>query len=141
MKTDIPRTGVVVAALVVAFFHCSTGKCTDERTNGNELEPTNSDITWRAGYGGLMPEISTRGEAFVTNMTKRPLGDVLEMLDDPNRFAFAHVVLALRYLDEWEGNAGSWNGLSVDVRPNGCSYVFSESGSLKIFWKQKLKIR
>ncbi|MFE7408619.1 hypothetical protein [Isoptericola sp. NPDC057559] len=73
--------------------------------------PTNDAVTWSGTRFGLLPAVDA----------SEPLDEatLLDLLDDPDRFVLAHVLLTLRSGVSYSALEGGYNGLAVDLRPDG----------------------
>jgi hypothetical protein len=60
---------------------------------------------------------------------------LIAMLDDPDRFAVAHVLLTRRAGQSVQQTSTSWNGMSVEITREGGGIVHPEErAKLKAFW-------
>ncbi len=100
----------------------------------------NSDISWDGNLLGLMPQIHGSGSKKVLELGKAAVPDLVRALDDPDRFAAAHVLLTeiemagvSRRLD-----AAQWNGMRVELFADGSVRLHPEQREeLKAFWKAR----
>ena len=80
---------------------------------------TNTDLRWLGTIGGLFPVLSPRAE----ELKKRPDASkyLYHMLEDSGRAAIAHVILTWIKSKSWrtEDSASYWNGLYVEILPDG----------------------
>jgi hypothetical protein len=115
-------------ALMILTAGCSTGAISDTRVHAGpssgmysaDFESvTNSDVTWAASADGLNPQFNVYMEQLLSKLESEcrsgsrnlVLNSAKYCLDDPRRFALAHVVLTLLSGTPYETTEHSWNGL------------------------------
>jgi hypothetical protein len=103
----------------------------------------NADITWDGTPFGLMATVdgAASKELLALGAGARPA--LILALDDPERYAAAHVLLT--HLEMYEGksidnSAAEWNHLRVNLLANGTIQLYPEQrAELKAFWLKSLK--
>lgn len=124
---------VVMAALVVGQActgdHAGAGSpdrasdpppaTTDDATMQNVKQVHNSDLSWDGNFVGLTPKIVNPNTAALLTAGPEIEPALIGLLDDPERFAAAHVVLTLRSKEQLQLDAGQWNGLHVTLEASG----------------------
>ena len=134
-----PKTPLVfvAAASVAAVASCTSTNSltTDELVH----QLRNSDITWGGSYGGFTPRTTgdTARAIRQRGISATPL--LVEALDDPQRFAAAHVVLTEMHFWGRSFHSTPWNGLRVTLYGDGTVDLHSEQmPSIKEFWDREL---
>lgn len=79
-----------------------------------------ADVAWDASAIGLSPVLSDRARA-VLDAGDAAVPALLDALGDSSRFAVAHVLLTL--LSGVRHGTVPWNGLQVDLEPDGTARV------------------
>src|SRR5688500_8718774 len=82
----------------------------------SDLEISNEDIVWDFGYFGMGAGLGGKTRISSDRASKEDTDFLLRALDDPKRFAAAHVLLGNVYGQKGEHPEDSWYGLSVELR-------------------------
>jgi hypothetical protein len=102
----------------------------------------NTDIEWGVGWCGLMP-IRVRGGSHLIGLhwRREMLPFLVTALDDPNRCAAAHYLLACATRSRIS-NRSSWDGLEFSGRRDLAPIVDDKARRrLKEMWQKRLKKR
>ena len=127
---------VAVGLLVIA---CSA---TPDRASRLVEKIANSDIAWDGTYIGLTPRIEGEPSRNVLALGTPATAALVAALDDPERFAAAHVLLTqIRMHGAFEVSGHSWNQLRVELRTNGqVTLDPAQRHQLKAFWRGKVGV-
>ena len=115
-------TTICVVAAAVFFTGCASPQTGDE-ASGLVTKIRNTDIQWDGNYFGLHPKPSGASQKLLTEPADKVVPALMEALKDENRFVAAHVVLSEITASTKQGDAASWNGLRVNLLPNGQAVV------------------
>ena len=100
----------------------------------------NSDIAWDGNYFGLLPRIEGQASKSVMALGESAVSALIRALDDPSRFAAAHVLLTeikMRGVSR-PLSARDWNGLRVELSADGHVQLHPEQREeLKVFWRER----
>lgn len=86
--------------------------------------PSNAAVAWSAHRYGLSPSLAEPDDALLVGISDADdIEDaLLALLDDPNRWVVAHVLLTRRAHLKHE-MFPTWNGLKIDVSADGTVHI------------------
>ncbi len=98
----------------------------------------NEDVTWDLNYLGLIPKLT--GATLALEDSHEDINPLLiDALVDENKFVAVHVLLTFRTSNTDRLTASEWNGLAVQVSPNGkVSFDGNNLRELQKRWKERL---
>lgn len=103
---------------------------------------SNRDVDFHGSIWGLWPELSGKSAEIVNDKRVEYVPDLLELLEDPERYVAAHVILAHlvthvpRPLDSRQ-----WCGLYVELPGDGTEKYLSTPAELQTRWREVLEAR
>ena len=127
MTRVLPYILALVAANAVAgCSHRPPGPRSDQKSDSVAERAArlatkiqNNDVKWNGTGVGLMSELTGPGSAELASLGDAAVPPLLRALYDPNRFAVAHVLLTRIAGEPYRADAERWNGLRVDLYPDG----------------------
>jgi hypothetical protein len=114
-------------------------QCTPVLAAKGKADISNDDVGWTAGTFGMSWILSGKTSKAHKTITKKDAQQLLELLDDPKRFAAAHILLEHLYGSKGDVD-GTWSGLVVEVTDDGFSYDPKQRKKLIEVWKSRLKL-
>jgi hypothetical protein len=140
MRATWVRSAIVVSLFVVgAIAAIAVQQYLKGRGADDELarEVRNDRLQWTGDIVGLAPITSAEFREAISSRGSRGVAPLLEMLDDPTRFAAAHVALTQIFEDEPPRDTRQWNGLHLLLKADG-SVVYDQHdlGRLKQRWEE-----
>jgi hypothetical protein len=114
---------------------------TTAKSNAMELvtQIKNTDVHWDGTYLGLRPNLGGVSKELRTRLTADLIPALVDALKDKKRFVAAHVLLTEFSGVQFEADAGTWNGLQVELLPNGQAVIpDSQQASLVRQWNDWL---
>lgn len=106
----------------------------------NVKQVHNSDLSWDGNYLGLAPKIVNPKTAALLTVGPEIEPELIALLDDPERFAVAHVLLTLRRKEPFQLDAAQWNGLHVTLESSGAvHYDERDMPALREKWTAERK--
>lgn len=84
----------------------------------------NEDVRWNGNYFGLLPKLAGSAAELASRPEKEIIPALIDALSDPEMFVAAHVLLT--FLSGVEHSTNPWNGLEVDLRPDGAVHIDPE---------------
>ncbi len=102
---------------------------------------SNRDIQFDGTFVGLMPSVKGNTKMIVAKarITKPDPSPLIELLEDPNKYVAAHIVLTMAYSKSIDIQVTHWNGLEVDIHAiKGVSYPPNQMDRLKKEWEKRL---
>jgi hypothetical protein len=101
---------------------------------------SNSDLSVDGNYFGLDVRITGDGASTLEGLGKPANPWLLDALNDPNRFAAAHVLLTRINMAEYQLSAAEWNHLKIDLFADGTTDFHSEQiQGIIDFWNRHLE--
>lgn len=106
----------------------------------NVRQVHNSDLSWDGNFVGLAPKIVNSKTAALLTAGPEIEPELVDLLDDPERFAAAHVLLTLRSKEPFQLDASQWNGLHVTLEASGAvRYDERDMPALREKWAAERK--
>jgi hypothetical protein len=119
--------------LATLLAGCSLKPTGDIERAASELR--NSDITWDGTYFGLEARVSGEPARYLAAHPDASRPHLLAALEDPERFAAAHVLLSLAAgIPSLTSSTTQFNGLVVSLGPNGVEIRPEQRRELQAFW-------
>jgi len=84
---------------------------------------SNDEVRWDGNYVMLWPELSGYSEEIHATCSKDCIPDLVEALEDQDRYVAAHVLLTIFNGGEYELSAAAWNGLKVQLTADGKTVI------------------
>jgi hypothetical protein len=81
----------------------------------NEL--TNSDVKWDGQYIGIVATLNSNRAKRLLEIGEPAIPELIAAISDESKFAAAHAILT--YISKVEFTTIPWNGLEVDLTPDG----------------------
>lgn len=106
----------------------------------------NEDIRWFGGPLGLQPSFSKHAERIRVKEVAIDVRELVPLLDDPDRFVVAHVLLVELVGVSGTISSGKWHSLHVslaglDAPPPAVTYDLKDMPILKKYWQKQLKLK
>ncbi|WP_425617528.1 hypothetical protein NA78x_001208 [Anatilimnocola sp. NA78] len=101
----------------------------------NITKLANSDVSWSRFMGLLAPELTKRVDEAIVQLTRDDIPKLIKMIEDPSRFAVAHVILAEVYRIDLTLSGERFHGLRVDATAKGTKYPDHKVSNLSTYWK------
>lgn len=99
---------------------------------------SNDDLRWDGTAFGLQPRIGNAATARIVGDESVSDADLRALLEDPKRFAIAHVILTMRSREVSSFDANQWNGLHVILDATGTArYVPADMPTLARRWNAR----
>ena len=130
---------VLAGLLTIALLACSAKSPLESAVAAQIL---NSDISWDGNYFGLTPKVNGMASKQLLAIGVKAEPSLVAALDDPERYAAAHVLLTQLQMNRGrkvEFSSSHWNHLRVELSPDGTVRLHPEQRSeLKAFWRKEL---
>lgn len=99
----------------------------------------NSDVDWDGGLFGLMEIVrGSTAHALIDN-GRRSTPALVQALDDPQKFAAAHVLLTKLWQDSYPVSAAEWNHLRVTLHASGACQTYPQQiPEIQAYWAEEL---
>ena len=129
-----------VAVSVAAVEGCANSSNTQSLTNDQLVHRlSNSDITWGGTFGGLGARATSEIAHAILQRGSPARPALVAALDDPEKFAAAHVLLTMNYHEPFRSSVSSWNRLQVTLYGDGSVDLHPEQRrEIKSLWQRKL---
>lgn len=106
------------------------------------------DIGWNGSPLGLHPSFSEHANRIRKREVAIDVRELVPLLDDPDRFVVAHVLLVELASDHAtiSSDAGKWHSLHVNLKgagapPPAVTYDLKDMPILKKYWQKQLKLQ
>ena len=99
----------------------------------------NDEVRWDGTWAGLVPHTEGRNGKSLLELGERAIPALVAALDDPEKFAAAHVLLTLIRKRPYSTSGSHWNRLRVSIRSDGAADLHPEQiPEIKAFWETTL---
>jgi hypothetical protein len=99
----------------------------------------NGEIQWNGTFAGLVPSVEGPHARALVARGEPAIAALVAAIEDPQKFAAAHVVLTLIRKQPYPTSASQWNQLTVSVRSDGTADLHPEQiPEIKAFWQNLL---
>lgn len=96
--------------------------------------PLNDDIVWKGTDVGLEPTVSQSIRKLIKNEKYLDRKELINFLNDENRWVVAHYILSCRYAHPFSVTAGQWNELRISIDAKGNIDIPDQRETLYKFW-------
>lgn len=132
---------LICAELILLTASCAL------RNDAEKLLPLNDDISWHGDTLGLSVTLSDKAQSYLQKINDRDYDILYEALLDKDRLAFAHVILTLSLMEEYQVDESEWNHLKISLKSPSKSMTQASVGlyptqidELRQFWKEKINV-
>lgn len=130
----IKIASVVLCITLVGGCAAELAETTDDAV-ALAVELRNSDIEWDGTFVGLWPHVKGEAAKRLLALGERASPALRAALDDPEKFATAHVLLTHLEMNKYEVSVSHWNGLKVDIHADGTVDLYPEQmPEIKAMW-------
>ncbi|HEV3006518.1 MAG TPA: hypothetical protein VGX78_18760 [Pirellulales bacterium] len=120
--------------LVTAIVGAGSAWCVYEPYRlANRLR--NDDVSWDGNFVGLFPFVTGDTAVSLRRCGRRATPALLGAIEQPDKFAAAHVLLTGLWQNEYPLSAGDWNHLRVTLYANGTLEFHPEQiPAIRAYW-------
>jgi hypothetical protein len=95
----------------------------------------NDDVTWDGNYFGLSPFVTGDTAVSLLRYGRRATPALLDAIEQPDKFATAHVLLTEIWQNQYPLSAAEWNHLRVTLHSNGTLDFHPEQiPAIRTYW-------
>ena len=128
----------LIQLFLAACLLAGCTRSTNARVERAAAELRNADITWDGSDVGLLPHVTGPPARYLADHPEASRPYLLAALEDPNRFAAAHVLLTMASSKLHSMSASHWNGLSVSLQAHGGVQLHPEQRrDLQALWRAR----
>lgn len=128
-------------SICFAVFFCvgchGVGKTVDISTISND------DVRWSLGYVGAIPQLKNHTDTLnQRSFHVNELNELCDLLDDRERFAAAHLILAERFDGDSTYTSKVYDGLKItsfNETDDTAEYDLGERSKLKLMWRERIR--